>query len=183
MSQHFAKVFDGLDVDSLARTLVRRPELFGTRPARQNVDIHAEMRDIWVRHNDYSLIESGRFNDEHDSKWYPESVEVPQVRTLASALMSVVEGERLGGILITKLPPGGVIKPHVDSGWHASYYDKFFVPIQNDPGAVFGFPDGVIHATPGEAWWFRNDVPHWVRNDSPRDRIALIVCIRTFKGV
>lgn len=87
----------------------------------------------------------------------------------------------LGGILITRVPPGGEIKPHVDAGWHAGYFSKFYVAVQNEPGAVFGWDDGEIHAKTGEAYWFRNDVPHWVRNDSGADRIAMIVCIRTEK--
>jgi hypothetical protein len=49
---------------------------------------------------------------------------------------------------------------------------------------VFGFEDGIIAPKLGDVYWFRNDNPHWVENNSTRDRIAMIVCIRThkFKG-
>ena len=71
------------------------------------------------------------------------------------------------------------IARHTDAGWHAQYYDKFFVPVLNAEGAVFGFDDGIIAPKLGQAWWFDNSNPHWVDNNSDTDRIAMIVCIRT----
>ncbi len=181
---NFLKVAQDAVVLPLQAALVRQPELFGkyTTRAEQYNTPHAQMTDLWVRYNDQKNV-GPSFNEEHDSVWYPEVFAIPQVRPLVMSLMAHVEGERLGGVLITKLPPGGEIKPHVDFGWHASYYEKYFVPILNDEGAVFGFPDGVIRPQLGEVWWFRNDVPHWVKNDSSRDRIAMIVCIKAHKGV
>lgn len=188
MSQNFLKIADGLDVAALRLSLVRQPELFGLRTQRADVygSPHTQMTDIWVRYNAPEHLAQGpvAFNGEHDSVWYPEAAAIPEVRPVVFELMRRVEGERLGGVLITKIPPGGGIAPHVDGGWHAGYYDKYFVPIQNEPGAVFGFEDGEIRATPGEVYWFNNSRPHWVKNDSTRDRIAMIVCIRShqFKG-
>jgi len=92
--------------------------------------------------------------------------------------MAMVRGERLGGVLITRLPPGGKIYPHADAGWHAAYYDKYFVPVQNKAGATFGFIDGDINPSIGDVWKFNNSVPHWVNNDSDEDRIAMIICIK-----
>jgi hypothetical protein len=175
---NFYKLTDDLDVGPLERRLVGQPNLFGRRMARADSYAHGAMTDIWVRYN-APENQGPHFNDEHDSVWYPESEEMPEVRPVCHALMWSVWGTRLGGVLITKLPPGGKIHSHVDGGWHAGYYKKFYVPIVNDEGAVFGFPEGEIHAKPGEVWAFRNDVPHWVNNDSQRDRIAMIVCIRT----
>ena len=93
--------------------------------------------------------------------------------------MEYVEGERLGGILITKLPPGGHIRTHFDQGWHASYYEKFYIALQNEPGAVFAFPERNLIAHAGVCFWFDNSVPHGVHNGSHQDRLALIVCIKT----
>lgn len=183
--QNFLKIADGLNVAPLRLALVRQPELFGVHTKRREGydSPHAQMTDIWVRYNAYeNLVKSPHtFNDEHDSVWYPAYHSLPELRPILFGLMSLVEGERLGGVLITKIPPGGSIAPHVDGGWHAQYYDKYFVPIQSDPGCVFGFEAGEIHAAPGEVYWFDNSRPHWVRNDSQRDRIAMIVCIRSHK--
>lgn len=184
--QNFLKIAEGINVLPLQMALVRQPELFGRHSARADSyqSPHAAMTDIWVRYNAIGNFERdpATFNDEHDSVWYPAAAAIPEARAIALGLMALVGGERLGGVLITKIPPGGRIAPHVDRGWHAEYYDKYFVPIQNDDGAVFGFEDGVIAPKLGDAYWFYNGNPHWVENNSQRDRIAMIVCIRTHKG-
>lgn len=179
--QNHLKVCDDMDVAALRLSLVRQPHLFDRHAARKyNDSPHHHMTDIWVRYNDIkNLASPATFNDEHDSVWYDESIYIPEVFPVVFRLMSIVKGERLGGVLITKIPPGGKIAPHIDEGWHAEYYDKYFVPIQSDEGCIFGFEDGVIDARPGEVHWFRNDNPHWVENNSKRDRIVMIVCIRS----
>jgi quercetin dioxygenase-like cupin family protein len=148
---------------------------------------HKEMTDIWVRYNhinNYSddiLNGTSKFNEEHDAVWYPVTDKIPSVKKVCFDLMFTVDGERLGGIFITKLPPGGRIEKHTDDGWHAQYYDKFYVPILNKQGAKFCFEDGDINPTLGDAWWFDNSKVHWVENNTDSDRIAMIVCIRTDK--
>lgn len=148
---------------------------------------HKEMTDIWVRYNDIKnynddiLNGTSNFNNEHDAVWYPVVAKIPSVKKVCLELMFAVEGERLGGIFITKLPPGGKIDKHTDDGWHAAYYDKFYVPILNKPGAKFCFEDGDINPDLGDAWWFDNSKTHWVENNTDSDRIAMIVCIRTDK--
>lgn len=168
------------DVSSIAKALSERADLFGIHNQRATSynSPHAAMSDIWIRYNDfYNFGEN--FHDEHESVWYPSYKELPSLSTIIFNLMHLVEGERLGGVLITKLAPGGAIAEHVDSGWHADYYEKFYIPIAVEDGAVFSFPSGDIKAQPGECYWFNNAVPHSVKNNSNSDRISLIVCIKT----
>ncbi|MFZ6874223.1 aspartyl/asparaginyl beta-hydroxylase domain-containing protein [Undibacterium sp. Di27W] len=185
MSKNFIKIAERINILPLQMSLIRQPELFGKRTFRSDsyASPHLQMTDIWVRYNAYDNLQKDqdKFNDVHDSVWYPEASAIPQIRPIVNWLMSHVEGERLGGILITKIPPGGRIESHVDSGWHAEYYEKYYIPIQNDEGAIFGFEDGVIEPSLGEVYWFSNRRPHWVINNSKRDRIALIICIRSHK--
>lgn len=186
--QNFMKVAEGVDVLPLQLALQLQPELFGRYNERKYAENgpHSEMTDIWLRHNDrrpfVAANDFTKFNDEHDSVWYPESAFLPQARPIIFGLMARVEGERLGGILITKLPAGGRIQPHVDPGWHAGYYDKYHVAVKTPRGSFFGFEEGQIHSRDGDVHWFRNDVPHWVVNDSDDDRISMIICIRHSKG-
>lgn len=158
-------------------------DLWGEYPQRGlKGSPHEDMKDIWVRYkNPAENIESGdwsNFADEHESEWLKE---IPFVKTIANALMGYLDGERLGGILITRLPNNGEIKRHVDSGWHAEYYDKYYIPIKNNRGAMFCFESGKIEPEEGEVYAFRNDVPHWVINKSGEDRIAMIICIKQTK--
>lgn len=178
-------VCSDLDVSQLKQEILNHYEEFDRYNQRRvfNNSPHAQMTDIWARYNDINpFLEKGSlegFEAEHDSIWYPVIEKIPGVKKVVFDLMSKVDGERLGGVLITKLPVGGHIARHTDAGWHAQYYDKFFVPIQIKAGAIFGFDDGDIHAKEGEAWWFDNSNPHWVTNNSDCDRIGMIVCIRT----
>lgn len=176
----FLQLASGIDVAPLRAALESQPGLFGqlTHRAEYVNSPHTAMSDIWVRYNAYENL-GPAFNDEHDSVWYPSADHLPEIKPIVFALMHKVQGERLGGILITKIPPGGGIAPHIDVGWHAGYYDKFFIPIKSAPGALFRFPDGDINAQPGDCYWFDNSVDHSVENNSAEDRIAMIVCIKT----
>jgi Aspartyl/Asparaginyl beta-hydroxylase len=176
-----------LDVLSLQSEVIKNISSFDEYNQRRVFpnSPHAEMTDIWARYNDVRpYIAAGSmegFADEHDSIWYPIVEKLPSIKKVLFDLMYAVDGERLGGVLITKVPPRGKILKHTDKGWHATYYDKFYVPVLNGKGAVFCFEDGIIEPEYGQAWWFDNSNPHWVENTSDIDRIAMIVCIRTEK--
>lgn len=178
--RHFLHIVEGIDVAPLRAALQAKPNLFGQHRARAEAygSPHTAMSDIWVRYNHIDNL-GPHFNDEHDAVWYPAYAELPELDAILFPLMTLVRGERLGGVLITKLPPGGEIAQHVDGGWHAGYYDKFYIAVQNGHGALFNFPSGDIVAQPGDCFWFDNSVPHGVVNGSDEDRLALIVCIKT----
>ena len=183
----YNKIYAGLDISRLHDFLLTNPDCFGKYDLRKGSEgsVHYEMDDIWAR---YANPDHGEktgdwtyFAEEHDSEWYPIADELPDVKRLCFEVMGLVDGERLGGVLITRLPPGGRILEHVDSGWHATYYDKYFVPIANKTGATFGFKEGVIAPDEGDVWGFDNFYPHWVDNDTDDVRIAMIVCIKQNK--
>jgi hypothetical protein len=181
-----ALVCSHLDVLPLQKELLNHYEEFDRINLRRlGNSPHKEMTDIWVRYNaieNYNsdiLNSTSNFNDEHDSVWYPVVEKIPSVKKVVFDLMAAVDGERLGGIFITKLPAGGQIAKHTDSSWHAEYYDKFYVPVLNKKGSMFCFDDGNINPDLGDAWWFDNSKTHWVENNTDSDRIAMIVCIRT----
>ena len=193
----FLKVAQGINTQPLQQALSTNSHLFGRISLRAAPPggPHKEMKDIWVRYNDIKkynpeadtfCTDISNFNDEHDSVWYPGYYALKaELDPILFWMMGSFNGERLGGILITKLPPGGKIEPHVDGGWHAAYYEKFYVAVKTPKGSVFGFEDGDIHANDGDIYWFDNSVPHWVHNETAEDRIAMIVCIKTdlYKGL
>jgi len=176
-----------VDVEALKEQLFYKPYLWDRFNMRRTMpgSPHNEMKDIWIRYNDIQpFLEKCNFEgfaDEHDSIWYPAYEQLPAVRQIIFDVMAAVDGERLGGVLITKLPPGGKIVAHTDSGWHAAYYQKFYVPIKNAPGAIFNFEDGVIEPDEGDVYFFDNSKLHWVENNSEQDRIAMIICVRRTK--
>ncbi|HET6725887.1 MAG TPA: aspartyl/asparaginyl beta-hydroxylase domain-containing protein [Gammaproteobacteria bacterium] len=142
---------------------------------------HACVDDIWVRFNPIGNMADDPvafFRGEHVSEWYPVADEIPAARALAKQVFADVGGTRLGGVLITRVPAGGKVLPHVDSGWHAGYYEKFAVQLRGNEQQTFHFENSSLSALPGESYTFDNSKLHWVTNDSDEDRMTLIVCIR-----
>lgn len=182
--KHFLKVMERIDVRSLSGQLDLHPELWDQNKTRKEVpgSAHTEMSDIWVRFNaDHS--DPLRMSDPHIPVWYPAWEALPALKPIIFDLMAKVRGEMLGGVLITRVPSGAGIEPHRDKSWHVDYYDKFYLSVRSAPGAIFGCNhDGVrelLNPVPGEIWRFDNRKLHWVQNDSDRERITVVICIRT----
>lgn len=185
--RHFKKICDLLDVEPLRKQLDDNADLWNQHPGRMAGDESpfAGTSDLWVRYNDISRARPNfeGFNDEHVPVWYPAWHRLPALRPLVFDLMALVQGEMLGGVLITRVPDGAKIAPHVDSGWHVDYYDKFYISLESAPGALFHVKhDGQeesLNPAPGDCWLFDNRKLHWVTNTSGKARVTLIVCIRT----
>lgn len=137
---------------------------------------HREASDIFVRY-----AADPKVQGPHESVWYP-CADVLPVRPLAYDLMRFIEGNRLGGVLITKIPAGKEVYPHVDKGWHADAYRKFCIQVQSAPGQKFVVAGEALEAKPGDLYEFRNEYLHCVINPTPFDRISLIVCAQTDKA-
>lgn len=174
-------IMSGVNVEPLVRAIQRQPDLWNEHKERTNIygGPHTGISDIWLRYRHIDEITSRAcFAEEHDSVWYPSYSHLPEVNDIVFPLMASVRGERLGGVLITKIPPGVTCMPHVDKGWHAEYYDKYAVQLQSAPRQHFHFQNESFCAKPGDVYWFDNSKEHWVTNESNVDRMTMIVCIR-----
>lgn len=170
------------DVSRLQDELTYQPELWNTITHRtaHPQSPHREVSDIWVRYNPIENFHGDMqaFNAEHQSEWYPVAQQLPEVVRIADLLMTELQGQSLGAVLITKIPPGKQVYAHVDQGWHARHFEKFAVTVKGDDNQAFFFENEYLVTHPGDLWWFDNAYPHWVSNNSDEDRITLIVCIR-----
>lgn len=170
----------GLPVAQTYWTLLSNPQLWNEFTARTEnpTSPHHELDDIWLR---FGEVSDCKENTPHDAKWYPSADLFPEVKKMAKDLMFSFDGVELGGVLITRIPPGKECKPHKDIGWHAQRYEKFAVQITSAPGQKFCFEGQEIETKPGDLFWFDNQYEHWVTNDTPYERITLIFCIRRDK--
>lgn len=187
--KNFFKICDGVDTTPLLLALQQQPELWNQhllRTTHENTP-HAQVDDIWLRFNDIEQFKNEGADpailDQHESVNYPAFAKLPEARFMVFQLMSRVQGERLGRVLITRVRPGRRIAPHVDSGDHAAYYERFHIVLQSAPGCLFRADDEQVQMKTGELWWFQNKSMHEVINNSVEDRIHLIVDIRTGRGV
>lgn len=186
--RHFQKVAEGIDVSQVNAQLAENPHLWDQHSIRKTAPgtPHSRMSDIWVRYNDVAPYEaSGNyagFNDAHIPVWYEAFYALPALQPIIRELACRVGCEMLGGVLITRIPPGEGIARHTDSSWHVDYFEKFYLSLQSAPGSDFCCEhDGVterLNPAPGEIYLFDNHKTHWVENNSDTDRVTAIICIR-----
>lgn len=176
---HIHHLASGVEVSPIVDAINANPQLWNEYTLRTAAYEHSDVSDIWVRYNSWKNYIGDRlaFNAEHDSSWYPVEKILP-VRRVILDVMHFVGGERLGGVLITKIPAGKQCRPHVDGGWHATYYEKFAVQLQSNDQQAFHFDGESLVSKPGDLYTFDNSYTHWVKNDSESDRMTMIICIR-----
>lgn len=169
-------VSSGLPVSHVHWALMAHPELWNQHTVRTEdpASPHYGLDDIWARYGDPARAMDGA---PHDSFWYP-AADVLGIKGMCYDLMRAVEGDELGGVLITRIPAGKECKPHTDPGWHARRYQKFGVQIASAPGQAFHFDGVSLETKPGDVFWFDNQFTHWVTNPTPYERVTMIVCIR-----
>jgi hypothetical protein len=172
----------GWDVEPLQQQLAAHPDVWNRHTMRTASEgtPHREVDDIWVRYNAWENFsgDAEAFNSEHESEWYPVVAQLPAAWSLARRVARLAGMRKLGGVLITRVPPGGEVKPHVDHGWHAHAHDKIAVQIQGNRGQSFCFDMVSLRTVPGDVYQFDNSFKHWVLNPTDQERITMIVCVR-----
>ena len=173
----------GIDVSMALAQLEASPELWNEYNLRTSSEYtpHKQVSDIWVRYNPWRNYDGCAYSftqNPHESEWYEGSAKVPAVIDLTYEVMRKVRGSRLGGVLITRIDPHGQVNPHIDSGWHARFYDKYAIQLMANEKQAFHFDDCSLVTKPGDLYTFDNSKTHWVTNDSDDYRMTLIICIR-----
>ena len=173
-----------VDVSELNAALEENPQLWNqyTLRTESTESPHYGCDDIWVRFNDIANLDLNNplsMHDKHESVWY-ESPIANLVSDLVCLATKSMPNFELGGILITRIPPGGKVLRHSDGGrWHAEYYkDKYLISLKADEQQAFCY-DNERHVTQvGDTYKFNNLAEHWVENNSDKERISLIICTR-----
>lgn len=168
----------GFEIGSMLTALDNHPELWDTRVARTAPEgsPHHGLSDIWCR---FAPMGSGALM-EHESVWYEDVSDVIPIKEMAQQVIDMTGASVLGGVLITRIPPGAICKPHIDTGWHAESYEKIAVQLAANEKQAFCFEDATLVTEPGDVFWFNNQHLHWVTNDSNEARMTAIFCVRPF---
>jgi hypothetical protein len=164
-----------IPVGGLYWTLQQHPELWNQNRARTQdpSSPHHELDDIWARYGDADQDP----RQPHTAKWHAPA-DILGIKPICLDVMRIVGGSILGGVLITRIPPGASCKRHEDRGWHADAHDKYALQITSAPGQFFCFDGEALESRPGDLYEFKNEHAHWVTNDTPYERVTLIVCVR-----
>lgn len=181
MSQ-FQKLADGIQVSPILAQLDARADLWNKNAARLGANSpHRETDDVWVRYrNPTELVGPKSYAEPHFSVWYPAWWSLPALHDTVFALSALVRSTHMGGILLTRIPPGGRVYDHDDRGtWHSEFHNaKVWVPLRANENCFNRCADEMVHMGAGEAWAFDNLLPHSVENNGLTERIALICCFR-----
>lgn len=103
---------------------------------------------------------------------------LPEARDIVMSVFAAVRGIRLGRVMINRIAPGGVIYPHPDTPEHCKYYSRFHVVLQSAEGVKFRAGDEWAAWETGAVFWFNNALEHEVINESPMDRIHMVLDAR-----
>ena len=76
--------------------------------------------------------------------------------------------------LLTRLPAGGEIRPHIDEGESLKRCHRIHVPVISNRGALFMVGNLKFHMPEGEMWEINNRRTHAVRNTGDEARVHLI---------
>lgn len=166
-----------LPVTKLQQELEANPALWDANTLRtaHPDSPHHGLSDIWARYAPPGVDSSLP----HTAIWYPAATAaLPSLQPICERILCAVGGSVLGGVLITRIPPGGECRPHIDKGWHAGHYEKFAVQVKSAPGQTFNVEELSLETSPGDLYTFDNSYLHWVLNPTAHERITLIVCIR-----
>lgn len=184
--KNLIQIREDVDVTSMLKELAANPDLWNiyngrTRDAHSP---HANIADIWLRFADknrYPANAHNEMSEPHESVWYEAIDRLPSVKAFIMQLAGTLQAERLGGVIITRLPPGATITPHIDDDWHSKYYKKFHLVLQGEGSLIYS---GSEHLVPqiGEVFYLNDKEIHGVVNLSKEDRIALVVCVRQDSG-
>lgn len=182
--KYFLKIADEIDVSELSKQLNAQPELWNEHQERlvDQGGPFAGTSDIWVRYRAREeLVGPQSLAEPHFAVFYPAWYALPALHSIVFDLMTKTKAVYLGGILVTKIPAGGVIKPHHDRGsWHAEKMNtKIYLGIQSNPECVNYCGDEKITIAVGDAVVFNNQIMHSVENNGNSDRITAIICLMT----
>ena len=179
--QHFRLIHSGLDVAPILAELetVAWGE-HGGRKYREN-GAHGEMVDVWLRYFAIeTLKEPADYTRPGQCVFYPAWDRVPSIHPIVWGLMASQRSVELGGILLTRLEPGGRILRHSDrGGWHAERYNcKCYVVLEANARCVVECDGDEQVFRPGEIFEFDNLRPHSMENGGTTRRTTLIVTMR-----
>ena len=172
------------DMTPLQLALQVNPQLWDGHPYRTSFEgtPFSGMNDILLRYSRPEVHEQtsdpDACIDSLDLVNYPAWALLPQCHDLVFNLMRAFHGVSLGRVIIARLPPGGVIRPHADDYGKYALSEggkRFHACVSAAPGVLFHCGDETIQMRTGEVYWFRHTAVHSAENHSADERIHLLV--------
>jgi hypothetical protein len=176
---NFQVIAQNIDTRPMLEALKDNEHLWNQNNLRTTHELspHKQVDDIWVRFNKLDGALQKAVEDK-EAYWYPASDVLP-VRAYMYPLLEIVNGDRLGRCVITRMAPNTVIDSHKDMGAPVGYYQRFHLALQNAEGAVFKCDGEEFTPKTGDLFIVANQKDHEVINNSEIERITMIIDVHT----
>jgi hypothetical protein len=182
MMQHFTRLHEGLDTAPMLADLAANPALWNEYRERSEAEgtPHVGIDDIYLRYRPRDeLTRPEAWLEPHTPAFYPAWWLLPSMHNVVWSLMATCKAVQLGAVLITRIPPGGRVLPHIDHGWSPNFYNrKVYCVLTTNARCVNLCLDEEVCMRTGELWTFKNTVEHSIENNGASDRVSLIVTMR-----
>ncbi len=99
--------------------------------------------------------------------WFEEALKSTGAQTI-----------EFGRVFVSKLKANSTVDLHADSGKYFSYYDRFHFTVTAAEENIFSIRDENCILEVDSLYWVNNHVPHWLENQSNKDRINFIIDAR-----
>lgn len=172
--RYFYRLADGVRVLPLMAAIARQPGLWNQDNCRREFENtpHTATDDILLRFG-------SKDGNELEAMDTVAMQALPDVKSEVLNIMRLVNGSRLGRVIITRLEPGKKILPHSDvMGEYSKYYTRYHLVLQGMPGSMFNCGNETVNMLTGELWWFDASAEHSIINNSKDDRIHMLVDVR-----
>lgn len=171
----FDRIGYGLHATPLLRALDAHPALWEAITIRQAYpgSAHHDTECIFARGPNAFTVDDYMFSLSAQDYALPPDVR-EAVDQLMLPVLTAIDVQQLGRVLIVRLAAGGSVDEHIDEGTYAEHYSRFHIPLRADHGSVLTVGGESVSMQSGEAWWFDHRQPHSARNDSGTERIHLI---------
>lgn len=182
--RNFLKIAENIDTLPLLCALQRQPRLWNAQKFRTTFENtpHGQVDDIWLRFSDDSkATDTKAVMADGECVWHDAFKALPQARDILLNVARRLEAYAMDRVIITRLPPGGVILPHADNEGayvHDPHRSRYHVVLQGLPGSLYRTGDETVSMRTGELWWFDALTEHSVTNNSADDRIHMLVDLR-----
>lgn len=172
--RYFYRIIENVEVLPMMAALARQPKLWGVDDCRKTFDNspHTEVDDVLLRFG-------SKDGNELEAVDLPPMAKLPRAKEVIMNVMRLVNGSRLGRVIVTRLEPGKKILAHADvMGEYSKYYTRYHLVLQGMPGSLFTCGDETVNMLTGELWWFSHQDEHSVANNSRDDRVHMLIDVR-----
>jgi len=94
---------------------------------------------------------------------------------ITNRVLSGLNVESVGNVLLVGLRPGGVVAEHIDDGEYAARFTRIHIVVASQPGNWFKVNGETYFPEVGDIFQFNHHTPHSVGNPTERTRVHLIV--------